>query len=90
MSFAFCILDKSSMFSISEWSQKNRNINTEINGLQQRRNQSGTADDEKAAIDRRIEDLEAKRRENISQMTAKACQVRKLNYGIYNHFPIPF
>ena len=30
------------MFSNSQWSQKADNINQEINGLQQRRNQTGT------------------------------------------------
>ena len=63
------------MFSQSDWSRKNQNIHTEIIGLQQRRNQSGTKDDERAAIDRRIKDLEEKKRENSRQMYSNAFQV---------------
>ena len=63
------------MFSQSDWSRKNQNIDTEIIGLQQRRNQSGTKDDERAAIDQRIKDLEEKKRENSRQMYSNACQV---------------
>ena len=63
------------MFSQSDWSRKNQNIDTEIIGLQQRRNQSGTKDDERAAIDRRIKDLEEKKRENSRQMYSNAFQV---------------
>lgn len=63
------------MFSQSDWFRKNQNIDTEIIGLQQRRNQSGTKDDERAAIDRRIKDLEEKKRENSRQMYSNAFQV---------------
>ena len=60
--------------SNSEWARKNENINTEIEGLNQRRNQNGTTDDEKAAIDRRIQELNLRREENNRQMAANACQ----------------
>jgi len=62
------------MYSNSEWSRKNQNINTEINGLNARRNQSGTSDEEKAAIDRRLNELKLRREENNRQMAADACQ----------------
>ena len=60
--------------SLENWSRKNQNINTEISGLNQRRNQSSTTDDEKAAIDRRLQELEKKKEENNRQINEAACQ----------------
>ena len=74
------------MYSNSEWSRKNQNINTEINGLNARRNQSGTSDEEKAAIDRRLNELKLRREENNRQMAADACQ-RMVN-KLKNAFPL--
>ena len=74
------------MYSNSEWSRKNQNINTEINGLNARRNQSGTSDEEKAAIDRRLQELILRREENNRQMAADACQ--RLVSKLKNVFPL--
>ena len=74
------------MYSNSEWSRKNQNINTEIQGLNQRRNQNDTSDEEKAAIDRRLQELILRREENNRQMAADACQ--RLVSKLKNVFPL--
>ena len=74
------------MYSNSEWSRKNQNINTEIQGLNQRRNQNDTSDEEKAAIDRRLQELILRREENNRQMAADACL--RLVSKLKNVFPL--
>jgi len=69
------------MFSRSSWSQKADNINTEISGLEQRRNQTGTSESEKTAIDRRIEELKRKKEEILREMSSHACDVMERRYG---------
>ena len=61
-------------------SRKNQIIDAEINELQQRRNQSGTKDDEKEEIERRIKELEEKKKENARQMFAYGCQVMVIRF----------
>ena len=68
------------MFSNSEWSRRQQNINTEIRGLQQRRNQNGTSEEEKRGIDERIRDLERMSQEIVREMSAHACDVMVSKY----------
>ena len=60
------------MFSQSEEFRKLTNIAEEIRGLQERKKQTGTSQDEKAAIDQRLQELEEKRNENVRKMNARA------------------
>ena len=58
------------MFSQSE--ELLTNIAEEIRGLQERKKQTGTSQNEKAAIDQRLQELEEKRNENVRKMNARA------------------
>jgi len=62
----------SKMFSQCPELRQLTNIAEEIRGLQERRKQTGTSKDEKAAIDQRLQELEIKKIENVRKMNTMA------------------